>query len=506
MRYQIPFSIGIGPLFLIVIGLMINGAWPTTVAGCVVDDLRFPYQAIVVNNEAMVHSGPGKVHYATQTLSQGDVVTVYREDPGGWCAIRPLDDSFSLVPEATLERLGDGNGRITQDGTQAWVGTMLGAVDRPLWQVKLKKGELVSVRGQVSWPDARGHSTVWYQISPPSGEFRWVRIADIQLPTTLKDDPSTSGGLAIPERDENTAAVSSIRTDSWPTELTQQPDPVQQTALQTELHANPSNTVAINGGWRQSRRPIQKGRSSIPPAHRGTVRRSSPNQNGDSRFSRLNDDSRYRVADADLTRPNFARDLNAMGVQTQVNGALAGTGLISTNVIDLETLLTMEMLKEKPEQWELTNLENTALTIFRNSPDSNERALLKNYLDKIANCKEIQSGYRSAVQVSTSSRSTGNRPIGTGVTASNELDAELASRFDAHGWLNELKQGGGSQPSTYVLQNATGTITHHVAAPGLNLHRYLKSRIGVIGLRGYHNRLKLDHVTIERVVVLEKPR
>ena len=146
--------------------------------------LDFPYQAIVRNDDTEILSGPAAVHYATDKISQGEIVQVYRHDPGGWCAIRPNEGSFSLIPAAAVDIVDDGVGEIKQDNTQAWVGTRLGSVEKPLWQIKLKEGEEVEILGEASWPSPDGHSTIWYQISPPAGEFRWVRFADLQTPPT----------------------------------------------------------------------------------------------------------------------------------------------------------------------------------------------------------------------------------------------------------------------------------------------------------------------------------
>ena len=146
--------------------------------------IDFPYQAIVRNDDTEVLSGPAAVHYATDKISQGDVVQVYRHDPDGWCAIRPNEGSFSLIPSAAVEIVDDGVGEIKQDNTQAWVGTRLGSVEKPLWQIKLREGEEVEILGEASWPSPDGHSTIWYQIAPPAGEFRWVRYSDLQTPPT----------------------------------------------------------------------------------------------------------------------------------------------------------------------------------------------------------------------------------------------------------------------------------------------------------------------------------
>ena len=107
------------------------------------DELDFPYEALVLNEKAMVRSGPAFVHYATDRLSQGDKVDVYRHDPGGWCAIRPPAGSFSLVPQSAIENMGDDIGKVIVETAQAWVGTRLGVAENPLWQIRLKKDEFV---------------------------------------------------------------------------------------------------------------------------------------------------------------------------------------------------------------------------------------------------------------------------------------------------------------------------------------------------------------------------
>jgi len=107
--------------------------------------IEFPYQALVSKDNALVRSGPGKVHYGTQKLSAGQVVEVYRHDPDGWCAIRPVDGSFCIIPESTVEIIGKGVGQIKLAGTTPFVGTKLGSVDKPLWQVKLRDLRVNSV-------------------------------------------------------------------------------------------------------------------------------------------------------------------------------------------------------------------------------------------------------------------------------------------------------------------------------------------------------------------------
>lgn len=512
------------------------------------DQLKFPYQAIVLHDEATIHSGPGQVHYATEQLMQGAIVEVYREDPGGWCAIRPVEGSFSLVPEATLEIVEAGVGRILENGTQAWVGTKLGPVDKPLWQVKLKKGELVEVLGQVSWPSPEGHSTIWYQVSPPAGEFRWVRMSDIQLPTDISKvtsiDPQEThtGSPTNPSRvvrSLNEILQTSPKIDFNTTSNEEfaigdgTQNNVQQATLQIEQPASrgqgAGSSFNINRGWRLATRPIGSNESNLGAIARdfgsGITSDGTRNNgmaenfwirdgfNGQTSFGSPPANEFMRVASADLLGPNLAQHLDLARDQNGLSGtgsqfSIQSTGqsqrTLSRSVSDLELQLTHEMIKNDPSHWRLEDLELAANAIYRTSQNSTERLLAEKYLTKVSNCKEIRAGFRADVGA-TMMTATGpsKRPIGTGVNP----DVELGTTYDAHGWLTELIRDGGNSQSGYALQDASGKITHHIApAPGMNLRRYLKSRVGVIGQRGYHTELKLDHVTAHRIIELEKPK
>ena len=152
----------------------------TSTAAAQSSSIEFPYQALVSKDNALVRSGPGKVHYGTQKLAAGQVVEVYRHDPDGWCAIRPVEGSFCIIPESAVEVTGEGVGEIKLAGTTPFVGTKLGSVEKPLWQVKLREKEKVALIGQLSWPSPEGHSTIWYQIKPPAGEFRWINVDNLE--------------------------------------------------------------------------------------------------------------------------------------------------------------------------------------------------------------------------------------------------------------------------------------------------------------------------------------
>ncbi len=139
----------------------------TPLASPAVGEQTIPYKAFVVADEVYVRSGPGQSYYPTDKLKRGQAVEVYRHDPGGWCAVRPVEGSFTWVSGRFLQPTKDNLAVVTEDGVSARVGSRFSDT-KDVIQVRLKKGEMVEV---IEAPRNGEH---WYKIAPPSGEFRWV--------------------------------------------------------------------------------------------------------------------------------------------------------------------------------------------------------------------------------------------------------------------------------------------------------------------------------------------
>ena len=563
--------------------------------------IEFPYQALVVKDDALVRSGPGKVHYGTQKLSAGEVVEVYRHDPDGWCAIRPVEGSFCIIPESTVEIIGEGIGEIKLAGTTPFVGTKLGSVEKPLWQVKLREKEKVSLIGQLSWPSPEGHSTVWYQIKPPAGEFRWINVSNLESlsgetiasvaapngsPTPLRPKPDVasiqkSRRLPPPPAVEKASTVVTnqpttqpsfdvVATQQLPVERfpevgripSRKPTPLQnqsQVAASNNFGTDQSNVERASfaptettpplqdsgSGWRRATRAIPSDRSS-QSANAGFSSAPTPNNDRsqlDSSFgynrSRFNDREPYdlnlnrqtqqsysgqvRVADANPDRSRFADQLNQLnrsGIATTYTGQPSTAGALQA----LNNRLTAEMLKA-PAEWQLDPLEAATRQYMANGTYADQQSG-QQFLAKLANCRQIAAGYGGGGRggfpsgsangngfsngqgnLGSNTRAGSNSRVGgpTSFVGTRNSGANYPNleQFDATGWLNELKQSAGTQPSTYVLQDQTGKIIYHVTpSPGVNLNRYLKKRIGVNGQLGFNQRLNLKHVTISRVFPL----
>ena len=140
----------------------------------------FPYKASATSDDVYVRSGPGQNYYATDKLKRGQEVEVYRHDPGGWCAIRPIEGSFTWVSGRFLKPTKHNLAVVTEEGVAARVGSRFGET-RDVVQVRLRKGEVVEV---LESPSGDGRGSQWYKIAPPSGEFRWVssKYLDAEYP------------------------------------------------------------------------------------------------------------------------------------------------------------------------------------------------------------------------------------------------------------------------------------------------------------------------------------
>jgi SH3-like domain-containing protein len=163
----------------------------------------FPYKASAVADDVFVRSGPGQNYYATDKLKRGQQVEVYRHDPGGWCAIRPIDGSFTWVSGRFLKPTKHRLAVVTEENVAARVGTRFGDT-RDVIQVRLHKGEVVEV---LASPHNDGNGSPWYRIAPPSGEFRWVssKYLDAENPRDGLRRRHADGRDAEPSDDERVA-------------------------------------------------------------------------------------------------------------------------------------------------------------------------------------------------------------------------------------------------------------------------------------------------------------
>lgn len=170
---------------------------------CLIAQVReFPYDAVVVADEAMVRSGAGDSYYATQALAKDSVVKVLRHDPGGWYMIEPPEGSFSWVPERYVQQLSDTEGEVS-NSTAAFVGSEFGP-EVTVFQRTLKPGEKVTILDRSDIDTTSGIQTM-LKIAPPARERRWIPGAavvpvDPRVRQQLNTDPYAVPGNALRPR------------------------------------------------------------------------------------------------------------------------------------------------------------------------------------------------------------------------------------------------------------------------------------------------------------------
>ena len=159
---------------------------------------QFPRTVSVQARHTYLRAGPGDDFYPTARLIQGESVELWSVDAAGYGAVRPLKGSFSWLRAADVDRQiePDPNvGVVVTDGAVARIGSQINDL-RHVAQVRLEAGERVVVLDEVRIEQGR-HVGLWVKIAPPSGEFRWARLTDLDLPV----------GLAPQTRDTVNASV-----------------------------------------------------------------------------------------------------------------------------------------------------------------------------------------------------------------------------------------------------------------------------------------------------------
>lgn len=152
--------------------------------GYAAQDFSLLYTGLVMTEEAEILSGPGNKYYVTQTVPRGTRVEVYQQRNDGWCAIRPLPESFTLVASdaVRVDPNDPKKATVLVEATPSYIGSSCSDAKHTI-QVKLHQGETVEL---LSGPSDKQTSDLWLRIVPPAGEFRWIRQDQLRpLPTPL---------------------------------------------------------------------------------------------------------------------------------------------------------------------------------------------------------------------------------------------------------------------------------------------------------------------------------
>jgi len=195
-----------------------TGAAPAADAAAGGDSIAaLPTTVRVAAPHTYLRAGPSDDFYPTERLACGSPVEIWAFDDSGYCAVRPVQGSYSWMRRCDVECTTASTpgaatappsvGVVVTDAAIARVGSQLNGL-RHVTQVALEAGERVTVLETVTVPDGR-HAGDWVRIEPPPGEFRWARADDLALPPELAGvaEPVESAGAGLAAAGEALAAI-----------------------------------------------------------------------------------------------------------------------------------------------------------------------------------------------------------------------------------------------------------------------------------------------------------
>jgi hypothetical protein len=453
---------------------------------------EFPYQAYVLSENVDVVAGPGHRFYATDRLTRGTQVEIYREEASGWLAIRPPEGSFSWIPAEFVERLEDDLlGRVIEP-TGAWIGTSVEHVSEHQQQVTLKAGELVQIIGEKSAAAKEGEKRTWLKISPPAGEYRWVHLRDVgrQKPQDVlpkvaaevdPEDESVATALtpALSQGKREEAEPRRIELSGIPMALRDLEERRSRLDRQVEPAQFRSNTggpgVSLSPDGFVPRR--RRGEEAAAPA--GSAPAFTSTERSPAR-PRLDPESRMATATP-------ARPVSSAAGGSTIRGGLSHDQ-IARELDQIEVDLSL-MVAQDRSHWNLVALRRRVETLVEGGADAAARGKARLVLEKINQFEDTFDAARAGI-------------VSTSGTA--EKTKSLDPRYDAQGWLKPVVSKKSKTPAApYAVVDAEGQPLCFVSpSPGLNLNRYLNKQVGLYGRRGYMEELKKPHVVAERVIEL----
>lgn len=516
-------------------------------------ETTFPYSVSVPSGGVILRSGPGQTFYPTDRVAAGASLEVYREEHGGWLAVRPPAGSFSLVERHQL-KAGDepGVAVVVQEDVLSCVGSRVEAVSSYVSQVRLRKDELVELLAPWNDDAPVGEADVptraWCRIAPPAGEFRWLLASDLK--PNRSPQPPVDRAESTPESPPAEAASpaaapkTSFEADGWrtkPAELAGSPTGTTPPATAAEPVAESSaDDSPAAASPRDMPAPVQAKHTAATPA-------ASP--------VRIPVDGE-RLLRRSVSSSPTAVDATAAAVKPapSVPPVAAGTGRASVepgeppprvpepaptappvsppatdrwtsrtppprqSVEELDVDLAM-MVAQDARAWRLTELRQRVDANLLRFETAEERVQARRLLDRISEFEQLQSRMAqvsspTAQPVTAQPVTTPASPAATAVAAPAAVPAPLAAsspsdaaddaspevKYDGTGWLVPVHSATGAAPP-FALLDAQGEVLGYVSpTPGLNLQRYLRKQVGIFGLRGFVPTLNKPHVTAERVV------
>jgi hypothetical protein len=444
---------------------------------------KFPYDAIIADDQVYARSGPGKQYYPTSRLRKGDHVTVIRHDHGGWFMIEPPPGSFAWVRQEYVNRQGD-RGLITGDSQiVAWIGTSFGD-DHFVESRRLQPGEAVEIVGEKTLRDDRG-DVAYFRIKSPKGHFRWI-----------------SGAKVVTSEQQLAAANARARGDDLPTydkssenvghdsEATR----VDMASLEPSVNdSNPTNSKSVPAPKEFSRRPAPTPKDLEELDTTTSPRTSTKNESGPpTSLVTMDAAGQQRLAAIDEQMKEMlqrnTRDWDFAPIEAELQALQAQESTSTGAARRLASLGKYQRIKADYDDFasimDKTNRRDAELAAAQrgNPPAAPSRA-------SPTPTPRPQTPPPSNLRNATPGRSTApSRPVPSNPSVKN--------RF---GGAGIIRQSGSNQAGVpqYMLVHPNGQRLAYLQGEGVDLSKYVGEAMGLEGDRYYRPDLKSDFMIVK---------
>lgn len=331
----------------------------------------------------------------------------------------------------------------------------------------------------------------WLAIRPPKGSFGFVAAKHVTLQTenTLA---RVTGRRAVAWIGSTVENLPDLR---WQIEL--QPDEVVEVSAQAEMSpradAEPELFCRIT-----------------PPSgefrwiHENNVRPLKPQPT-------------LQLADFQVVIPPDAIEADVppreISARTSARTADRSSRSPPTYTLDEISVELSRMASTSPDTWDLEPLRRAAESLAENAESAGERSRLNRLLNRIEQFDLLQQRFSNLNRTSTpwaaaDSTVTGDSTATGDPLANRQVESSppgLASLYDGSGRLVRVRAANGTKVPPFALLDQAGEVAQYLTpAPGLNLNSFVNKQIGVHGRRGYVPALKSPHLTVRRVIDLER--
>ena len=376
------------------------------------------------------YSGPSEQYPATNLLEAGAELRVFRQQ-GEWLAIQPPASAYSWVDRRFVKINEDKTGEVTAEGATSRLGSQF-EERRNVYQVRLHRGERLALLG--------GDDGRWLRIAPPAGEFRWVRLDQVDSRKQL----STNS--------KNSDAVTSARSESTEQKSTSAEAFVETSAALQQPPKDASNETEVTDGVLPETRILDIGYQGASAPHEPAFR------------------SREESVD-------FSAELSAID------------------------LAIAEQLLKPRTQWRLDELANRAKIVAHAADSAEQRGKAAILSERVERLQRVRSGYNylAMARGGTLARQDA-KPISE--LADKRSSVGYEPEYDGVGRLRPVLASRGDA-AKFALENDRGDVVCYITPPqGTDLSRYAGQRIGVRGKKGFVPQMNARHIHANSITML----